>query len=353
MRVHVQLDAGPDRAVKRAQEITETGVNGLFSFEGQHDVFLPLAAAASAVDTDLMTNIAVALPRSPLHLAHAAYDLQSASSGRFRLGLGSQVRSHVERRYGSTWSRPAARMRETVLAVKAILGAWQYGTELDFVGEFSEHTLMPPTFNPGPNAHGIPPVLMGALGPVMTRTAAEVADGLLVMPFHSETHFRERTLAAVMEGLRRSDRTLDDFVILPQVVVATGTTAEQYDAACRGARALLAFYASTAAYLPVLECEGWEGLQGELSQLLKTGRFAEMGTLIDDTMLDRLAVHGTPSECAAEVVRRFGDAAEDVCAYFPGYDVKTADLAELAVHLQDATSVTTRSGHRANVGAVG
>ena len=148
-----------------------------------------------ASPADLMTNVAIAMPRSPMHLANAAWDLQLMSGGRFRLGLGSQIKPHIEKRYGATWSPPAARMREIVLAVKAILASWQDGTRLDFRGEHTQHTLMPPTFVPGPNPFGPPPVLLGALGPVMTRTAAEVADGLLVMPFHSHRHVR-RTHAA-------------------------------------------------------------------------------------------------------------------------------------------------------------
>ena len=126
MRLDIQLDARPDRAAARAKELATAGIDGLFTFEGQHDVFLPLASAAAVTDVDLMTNVAIALPRSPLHLAHAAYDLQLLAAGRFRLGLGSQVRVHVENRYGSVWSRPAARMRETVLALRAIFDAWQH-----------------------------------------------------------------------------------------------------------------------------------------------------------------------------------------------------------------------------------
>ena len=182
MQLDIQLDARPDAAAARARELAGTGVDGLFTFEGPHDVFLPLTVAAGTVETDLLTNVAIALPRSPMHLAHTAYDLQLISRGRFRLGLGSQVRPHIENRYGATWDRPAARMREIVLAVKAILQSWQDGTRLDFRGEFTRHTLMPPTFVPGPNPYGVPPVLMGALGPVMTRTAAEVEGWENVQP---------------------------------------------------------------------------------------------------------------------------------------------------------------------------
>ncbi len=333
MLLDLQLDAGPDTAADRARALVAAGADGLFTFEGPHDVFLPLAAAAGAVETDLMTNVAIALPRSPLHLAHAAYDLQLLSRGRFRLGLGSQIRPHIEHRYGATWSRPAARMRESVLAVKAILRSWQDGTRLDFRGEFSRHTLMPPTFSPGPNPYGVPPVLMGALGPVMTRTAAEVADGLLVMPFHSHRHFRDRTLPAVAEGLDRSGRDPGELAILPQAILAVGRTAAEQEAADAGARMLLAFYGSTPAYRPVLEVEGWEARQPELNALSKTGDVAAMAELVDDTMLATLAVRGTPEECAVEIRRRFGDVAERVCAYFPGYDVSLDHVRDLAAAL--------------------
>src|SRR3954453_17754569 len=185
-----------------------------------------------------MTNVAIAMPRSPMHLAHTAYDLQLMSGGRFRLGLGSQIKPHIEKRYGATWSPPAARMREIVLAVKAILGSWQDGPPLPFEGEHPRHTLMPPTFVPGPNPYGVPPVLLGALGPVMTRTAAEVADGLLVMPFHSHHHFRERTLPAVAEGLELAGRERLD--LYPQAIVAMGDTPEEIEAASLGVKALLA-----------------------------------------------------------------------------------------------------------------
>ncbi|WP_460973328.1 TIGR03617 family F420-dependent LLM class oxidoreductase, partial [Prescottella soli] len=244
MKVDVQLDGRPENAARRARELVALGVDGLFTFEGPHDVFLPLVAAAAAVDVDLMTNVAIALPRSPMHLAHTAYDLQTLSRGRFRLGLGSQIRPHIEKRYGAQWSRPAARMRETVLALKAIFDAWEGNSRLRFEGEFTTHTLMPPTFDPGPNPYGPPPICLGALGPLMTRTAAEVADGLLVMPFNSVRHFRERTLPAVEEGLERGRRSREDLAIYPQVIVGVGRTPEELDAASRGVRGLLAFYGS-------------------------------------------------------------------------------------------------------------
>ena len=328
MLLDLQLDARPDQATARAEELVAAGAAGLFTFEGPHDVFLPLAAVAGRVEADLMTNVAIAMPRSPMHLAHAAWDLQLMSGGRFRLGLGSQVRPHIENRYGATWSPPAARMREIVLAVKAILASWQDGTRLDFRGEHTRHTLMPPTFVPGPNPHGPPPVLLGALGPMMTRTAAEVADGLLVMPFHSHRHFCERTLPAVEEGLRRAGR--DRVEVFPQAILAMGRTEEELVAATEGVRMLLAFYGSTPAYRPVLDVEGWGDLQPELNALSKSGDIGAMRSLVTEEMVETLAVRGTPEQCADELARRFGDVAERVCAYFPGHDPGTEQIASLA-----------------------
>ncbi len=332
MLLDVQLDARPDQAAERARQLVDAGVDGLFTFEGPHDVFLPLIVAAGTVETDLMTNVAIALPRSPMHLANMAYDLQLLSKGRFRLGLGSQIKPHIEKRYGGVWSKPAARMRETVLATKAILSSWQDGTRLDFRGEFTQHTLMPPTFVPGPNPYGVPPVLLGALGPIMTRTAAEVADGLLVMPFNSAKHFRERTLPAVAEGLEVAGR--ERVELYPQAIVAMGTTPAEIEAATVGVRGLLAFYGSTPAYRPVLEIEGWGDLQPELNALSKTGDIMTMIDRIDDDMLRTLAVVGTPEECAADIKARFGDVAERICAYFPGSDHPAGTIRALADSLR-------------------
>lgn len=318
--MHVQLDGRPDHAVERAHELAGAGIRGLFTFEGPHDVFLPLAAAATT-NVELMTNVAIALPRSPMHLAHIAYDLQLLSRGRFRLGLGPQIRPHIENRYGATWNRPAARMRETVLAIRAIFAAWQHNERLDFRGEFTKHTLMPPMFNPGPNPYGMPPIYLGALGPVMTRTAAEVADGLLVMPFNSARHFHDRTLPAVRAGLARAQRDEADFEIVPQAILAMGRTEQEQAAAAAGVRMLLAFYGSTPAYRPVLDVEGRGELQPRLNALSKKVQIDEMTKLIDDDVLTTLAICGTPEQCADEIRRRFGAVAQRVCVYFPGYDI--------------------------------
>ncbi|WP_067652350.1 TIGR03617 family F420-dependent LLM class oxidoreductase [Nocardia harenae] len=336
MKVHLQVDGAPGRAAAHAVELAATGADGLFTFEGPHDVFFPLVAAAGAAPLELMTNVAIAGPRSPLHLAHAAHDLQSYSAGRFRLGLGSQIRVHIEKRYGSTWGNPAARTAETVAAVKAILDAWEGKAPLNFRGEFSTHTLMPPNFDPGPNPFGPPPVLMGALGPVMTRKAAEVADGLLVMPFNTDRHLAERTAPAIADGLRRSGRSAAEFPVIGQVMVAVGRTEAELAAAIAGVGMLIAFYGSTPAYRPVLEVEGWGEVQPRLNQLSKTGGYAEMRALVTEEMVRRIGIVGTPAECAARIRARFGPEVAEVCCYFPGYTPAPGAVADLVTALHAA-----------------
>jgi probable F420-dependent oxidoreductase len=333
VKIDIQLITAPDEAAARARELAATGADGLFTFEGQHDVFFPLVAAAGVVDLDLMTNVAIAFPRSPMHLAYAAYDLQSLSKGRFRLGLGSQIKPHIEKRYGSTWSHPAARMSEIVQATKAILAAWEGHARLEFRGRFTTHTLMTPNFDPGPNPYGPPPILVGALGPRMTEVAAEVADGVLVMPFNSAAHFRARTLPAIARGLAAGGRSGDGFEVIAEVIVATGRTDEELTAAATGVRWLLAFYGSTPSYRPVLEVEGWEDLQPELNAMSKRGEWQAMADRIDDTMLRTLAVLGSPEECAAEIKERFGEHASRVCCYFP-YAIADERVAELVTALR-------------------
>lgn len=335
LKLDVMLSDSVVGAAERAKALESAGVDGVFTFENAHDLFFPLVAAAPACSLDLLTNVAIAFPRSPMHLAHSAYDLHLLSQGRFRLGLGSQVRAHVEKRYGSRWTRPVAQMREWVLAVKAILESWQNGTRVDFRGEYTTHTLMTPAFDPGPNPHGIPKILVGALGPKMNQMAAEVADGILVMPFNSARHMRERTMPAIEAGLKASGRSRADLELTAEVIVATGRTEQEQEAAATGVRWLLAFYGSTPAYRPVLDVEGLGDLQPELNALSKQGRWTEMAALITDDVLAVLAVRGTPDEVAAEITARYGGC-DRVCAYFPGYQIPDETLADLASALKAA-----------------
>jgi probable F420-dependent oxidoreductase len=330
--------AGLDGVGDQARRLEQLGVDGAFTFEGPHDVFMPLVLAATATSSlELLTNVAIAFPRNPVQLAHQAYDLQTLSKGRFTLGLGTQVRAQIERRYGSQFERPLARMRELVGALRAILDTWETGERLDVRGEFYTHTLMPPTFNPGPNPFGTPPIFLGGLGPQMVRLAAEVADGLLVMPFNSERHFHQRTLPAVAEGLHRAGRDRSELTVMAEVIVACGGDEAELAAAVTGARGLLAFYASTPSYRPVLEAEGWEDLQPELNAMSKSGRWAEMPGLLDDGMVSTLAAVGSPADVAAQVQQRYGKHVDRIGFYTP-YAIGPETMGHLVAALRDGTS---------------
>lgn len=329
MKVDISLAmSGPEGSPERAAELQALGADGLFSFENAHDVFFPLVLASTTTSVDLMTNVAMAFPRSPLHLAYSANDLQLLTKGRFRLGLGSQIRPHIQKRYGSVWEKPVAQMREWVLATKAIIDHFAGEGPFDFRGQWTTHTLMTPNFNPGPNPYGKVPVLVGALGPKMCEMTAEVADGLLVMPFNSEKHFAERTMPAVQRGLEKGNRNRSDIEIILEVICAVGRNAEEIEAAKRGVSMLLSFYGSTPSYKPVLDVEGWGSLQPELNARSKQGDWVGMSELITDEMLHTISVAGTPQEVAAEIVRRYGHEADRVCLYFPGYELSDETLAE-------------------------
>lgn len=337
MNVDVMLSNSVVGAADRAKELERIGVDGVFSFDNAHDVFFPLVAAAPVCRLDLMTNVVIAFPRSPMNLAQAAYDLHLLSGGRFRLGLGSQIRAHVERRFGATWGRPVEHMRESVLAVKAILDHWQHGTKLDFRGEYTRHTLMTPAFHPGPNPFGVPKVLVGALGPRMTEMAAEVSDGVLVMPFSSARHMAERTVPAIERGLTLAGRSFDDIEIVAEVIVAMGRSDPELEAAKR-VRSLLAFYGSTPSYRPVLDVEGWGELQPRLNALSKQGDWSSMSGLITDEMISTIAVFGSPDECARQIVERYGRWASRVCAYFPYYEPSDELLGEFVRAMKAASA---------------
>ena len=298
--VNDPADAGP-----LAARLEAAGYTGGFTFEGQHDPFLPLCVAAQQTERlELITAIAVAFARNPMTLANTAYDLQLLSKGRFILGLGTQIRPHIERRFSMPWSKPAARMREMVLAVRVILDGWQTGTLLDFKGEFYQHTLMPPVFDPGPNPHGTPRIFLAGVGPRMTEVAGEVADGFLVHPFHTPGFLRDETLPALERGLERGARARSDYEISCQLIIASGDDEASLAAAKNGARAQISFYGSTPAYRPVLDSLGRGDLQEELRRMSKQGRWLEMAGLIDEELLGQIAVVGPRDELAGRIRER-------------------------------------------------
>ncbi len=304
----------------QARDAESRGYDGWLVAETAHDPFLALGLAAEhTTDIEIGTGIAVVFPRSPMHVAQTANDLQAYSEGRFILGLGSQIKAHIEKRFSSEWSKPAARMREFILAMHAIWDCWNDGTNLDFRGDFYQHTLMTPFFTPQPNPFGRPKVALAGVGPLMTKVAGEVADVFLAHGFTTPGYFREVTIPKLEEGAKEAGRTLADIELAIPSFVVTGNSEEEWNNVDALVRGQIAFYGSTPAYRPVLEHHGWGDLQTELNTLSKQGKWAEMSALIDDEILQTFAVIGEPGEVARGIKDRYGDVAQRISLY-TGYE---------------------------------
>lgn len=330
----VKLDAGllaPDlKSVPAfARAVEEAGFAGLWSFETQHEAFLPLAIAATVTNKiNLGTSIAVAFPRSPMITAHIAWDLAKASDGRFILGLGSQVKAHNERRFSVKFESPAPKLREYVLALRAIWDCWQNGTPLRFKGEFYEFTLMTPFFSPGPVEHPKIPVMIAGVNQMMCRVAGEVCDGLHVHPFHSPKYVRNYVLPAVQEGLKKKEKTNSGCPTLPAGVaggwgfslasscfVIVGDTEAERSKMAEEVRQQISFYASTRTYVPVLAAHGWESLNRDLHQKSLDGDWKGMAALITDEMLDVFAVFGTWEDLGPKLRARYEGLLDRISLY--------------------------------------
>ncbi len=320
------VDAGP-----AAKNLERVGYTGGFTFEGRHDPFLPLAVAAQQTDRlELITAIAIAFARNPMILANIGWDMQLLSAGRFVLGLGTQIRPHIQRRFSMEWSKPAARMKEMVGAIRAIWDCWQNGSRLDFQGEFYSHTLMTPVFTPEPSPHGVPRIFLSAVGPRMTQVVGEVADGFFVHPFHTTEFIQSVTLPNLERGLELGSRGRKELEISCQLIVAAGSNDEEIEAAKNGARAQISFYGSTPAYRPVLDSIGRGDLQDELNFMSKKGKWLEMAGRIDDDLLGQIAVVGHRSEVADKVRARcsgFADRVSLIAPFAPDADC-WADIVE-------------------------
>lgn len=305
MKLHTILDPNPSGVAEAAADAERTGFDGAWITETAHDPFLAAMLAAEATGgLEVGTGIALAFPRSPMNLAYMAHDIQAFSGGRFALGLGSQVRAHVERRFGATWSRPVARMRELLRAVRAIWRCWNEGERLAFEGEFYRHTLMTPFFQPDPSRRGPPPIFLAGVGPRMTEVAGEVADGLLVHGLATADYLREVMLPALERGLESSGRPRGDVEVSRQLLVATGRDGDELAESTRRVRQQIAFYASTPAYRPVLELHGRGEVQPELAGLARAGRWDDMHRVIDDELLEAVAAVGPPEELPELVAER-------------------------------------------------
>jgi probable F420-dependent oxidoreductase len=304
-------DTNLESARTAAPAFEAVGYNAMWTAETDHDPFLPLAVAADRTDRlELGTSIAVAFARNPMTVANLGWDLQEFSRGRFVLGLGTQVQPHITRRYSMAWSKPAARMREFVCAIRAIWDCWLSGERLAFDGEFYNHTLMTPFFTPDASVIsevGTPKVFLAGVGPKMTEVAGEVCDGFICHGFTTERYLREVSLPALERGRARAGKTLEGFEIVGPPFVVTGVDEVEVEAAAVKARAQLAFYGSTPTYRPVLDLHGWADLGIELHRRTKAGEWSTLGGIIDDEVLSAFAVMGPLSTIASQLQARYGD----------------------------------------------
>jgi probable F420-dependent oxidoreductase len=318
MKVDGGIEFDPSGIGEEARKAEASGYDGVWSSETSHDPFLPIALGAAATEKlEFGTGIAVAFARNPMTLATLANDLQLLSKGRFMLGLGSQIKPHITKRFSMPWSHPAPRMRELIMAIRSIWATWDTGEKLDFRGEFYTHTLMTPFFDPGKNPYGSPKILLAAVGELMTEVAGEAGDGLLVHAFSTERYLREVSLPALQRGADKAGKTRADLTVSYPGFVVTGPTESDVAAAAKAVRQQIAFYGSTPAYRPVLELHGWGDLQTELNTLSKQSEWVKMGELIDDEVLDAFAVVCPLDEVGTRIKARYGDVIDRFSFYIP------------------------------------
>jgi probable F420-dependent oxidoreductase len=296
--------------IARAAE--ELGFDCLWTSETQHEPFLPLAIAAEhTTRIGLGTAIAVAFPRSPTVLAHTAWDLANASNGRFILGLGTQVKAHIERRFGMTWESPAAKLREMILAMRALWDTWQNGTRLNFRGEFYKLTLMSPFFNPGPIEHPDIPIYIAGVNEVLCRVAGEVCQGFHVHPFHTAAYIRDIVLPNIERGAQSANRSRADLELSSAIFVATNDDERE------AVRQQISFYASTPTYKTVLDVHGWGEINQTLGALAARGKWDEMPTLITDEILEQVAIVAPWDQVPAKIKERYTGLLDRVTFYAP------------------------------------
>lgn len=338
MKVDAQLkDTAVAGIEARAAECERRGYDGLWSAETNHDPFLPVVLACARTDRiEVGTAVALAFARNPMSMAYTAHDLQVLSQGRFRLGIGSQVKAHIERRFSMPWARPAARMRDFICALRAIWASWNDGAALDYDGLFYRHTLMPPLFRPEPSPWGAPGIYLAAVGDQMVRVAGELADGLIVHSFSSVRSLRERTIVTLGTALGEAARARTDVQVSLPLLVATGVDPRARQLARDRVRGQIAFYASTPAYRWILDLHGWSELGERLTALSRDNARdsqAAMTALIDDDMLHEFAVVGEPGQVGRAINDRFAGLVDRVSLYMP-YRIDPAVVAEIATDVR-------------------
>ncbi len=319
MKVDAEVAVGtPVEVAELARRAEAFGFDCFWVNETKHDPFVQLAlAAASTKKITLGTSIALAFTRSPTTLAYTAWDLQSVSSGRLILGLGSEVKGHIERRFGMKWEAPAPKMKEVVLALKAVWGCWQKGTKLDFRGRFFRLDLMTPFFSPGPIDKPAIPIYVAGVNTGMCRVAGAVADGLHVHPLHTARYLREAVVPAVREGLAKAGRKKEEFAVAASVFAAVGESSREIENVRESYREQVAFYASTRTYRKVMELHGWGDVCDRLHTLSAKGEWKKMASEVGDDVLDKFVVEGTWGEIGKTVNERYADLVDRARLYLP------------------------------------
>jgi probable F420-dependent oxidoreductase len=303
---------------KTARAAEDLGFAGLWTSETKHDAFLPLAVAANVTrEIELGTSVAIAFSRSPMETAQTAWDLQDLSEGRFVLGLGTQVKAHITRRFSMPWGRPAARLREYILALREIWGSFQTEGPLRFEGEFYRHTLMTPFFNPGPIEHPEIPIFIAGVNTRLARLSGEVCDGFHVHPFHSPEYVRKVVEPAISEGAEGVGRDPAQVELATSAFVISAESEERVTEQRESVRAQISFYASTPTYRTVLEAHGWEEVGDRLNALAREKKWREMPALVSDEMLATYATEAAPDELGATLKERYDGLIDRVALYLP------------------------------------
>jgi probable F420-dependent oxidoreductase len=321
----VKLDAGLgtegdylkdlDRTARAAEDF---GFAGLWTSETKHDAFLPLAIAANEThEIELGTSVAIAFSRSPMETAQTAWDLQNLSDGRFVLGLGTQVKAHVTRRFSMPWGKPAARLREYIMALREIWDSFQNEGPLQFEGEFYRHTLMTPFFNPGPIDHPQIPVYIAGVNTRLARLAGEICDGFHIHPFHSPEYVRRTVIPAITAGAEGVGRDPEQVALATSAFVISAENEEEAAEQRESVRAQISFYASTPTYRTVLEAHGWEEVGEKLGTMAREKKWREMPALITDEMLAAFAIEAVPDDIGSALEERYTGLIDRVTLYIP------------------------------------
>jgi probable F420-dependent oxidoreductase len=328
--------ANLNAAAELARRVEAAGFAGLWTTETAHNPFLPLTHAASATQRILLgTAIAVAFPRSPMITAQIAWDLAAQSNGRFVLGLGTQVKPHIEKRFSATWSAPAPRLREYIESLRAIWCTFQEGHSLRYAGEHYKFTLMTPFFNPGAIAHPNIPIYIAGVNAHLCQLAGELCQGFHVHPFHTLPYLQQVIIPNIEAGAARTGRARADCALSCAIFVVTGRDADEMAENSGFVRSQIAFYASTPSYSPVMALHGWHELHQRLNQMSREGRWLEMGALISDDILHQFAVVAPLDELAHAVKARYNGWLDRIGYYYPfdPDDTKRAPLWKDAITL--------------------